>query len=110
MTVAITPTVPNLGIRVTPVLLKMFDGSVLSVTDAVPCTAAARRHIAVGGLLYMFGGRIDTPRGYLGGYLGQSADLDGPRAATSLTHWVVSQRRILPAGMALLRREEPYSD
>jgi hypothetical protein len=104
------PAALELGIPVTPAVVRLFDGATLTITDHVPLTATSRRQAAVSGQLYIFGGRIDRPDGYLGGYLGQSGDLNGPRAATSLTRWVVTQRRIIPAGMAILRRDAPYDD
>jgi hypothetical protein len=104
------PATLELGITVTPAVVRLFDGATLTITNRVPLTATSRRQAAVSGQLYFFGGRIDRPDGYLGGYLGQSGDLNGPRAATSLTRWVVTQRRIIPAGMAVLRRDAPYDD
>ena len=105
------PTPLNLGINVDPGTLKLFDGSELTISSHVPLTAAARRNAVISsGQIYFYGGRIDETGGYLGGYLGQSADLESDRAATSLTKWIVSQRRIIPAGMALLRRDEPFED
>ncbi len=98
----------QLDITVTPTIVTLSDDAELTISDLVPLTATGRREAALPGLLYFFGGRIDRPGGYLGGYLGESGDLDGPRAATSLTHWVITQRRILPAGMAILRRDQPY--
>ncbi len=100
----------QLGITVTPTVVSLVDRATLTISDAVPLTATGRREAALSGLLYFYGGRIDRPCGYLGGYLGQSGALNGPRAATSLTHWIITQRRILPAGMAILRRDEPYRD
>lgn len=103
-----TPDPLQLGITVTPAVLTLSDGAQLTISDRVPLTATGRREVALSGHLYFFGGRIDSSVGYLGGYLGQSGDIDGGRAATSLTHWIVAQRRILPSGMAILRREQPY--
>jgi hypothetical protein len=100
----------QLAITVTPAVVTLSDGATLTIRDDVPLTAIGRRQAALSGLLYFYGGRIDRPDGYLGGYLGQSGDLDGPRSAVSLTHWVITQRRILPAGMAILRRAQPYQD
>jgi hypothetical protein len=105
-----TPDPLSLGITVTPAVLTLADGATLTISNRVPLTAIGRREAAMSGTLYCFGGRVDRPGGYLGGYLGQSGALDGGRAATSLTRWVVTQRRILPAGMAILRRDEPYPD
>jgi len=98
----------QLGITTTPAVVSLSDGAELTISDDVPLTATGRREAALFGLLYFYGGRIDRPGGYLGGYLGQSGDLDGPRPAASLTHWVITQRRILPAAMAILRRDQPY--
>lgn len=98
----------ELGITVTPAVLSLFDGSTLSISRDVPPRAAGRRQAALSGLIYFFGGRIDSPGGFCGGYLGQSGDLDGCRAAESATRWVITQARILPAGMALLSRAQPY--
>ena len=100
----------QLGITVTPTVVSLSDGAELTISDLVPLTATGRREAALSGLLYCFAGRVDRPDGFVGGYLGQSGDLDGPRAATSLTRWVVTQRRIIPAGMAILRRDQPYRD
>ena len=100
----------QLAITVTPTIVTLTDGAELNISDLVPLTATGRRQAALSGLLYFYGGRIDRPDGFVGGYLGQSGDLDGPRAATSLTHWIITQRRILPAGMAILRRDQPYRD
>jgi hypothetical protein len=87
----------------------LVDGE--QVVDVPPKLSARARVFATGQGrktdAYFFGGRIDRLDGYLGGYLGQSGDLNGPRAATSLTRWVVTQRRIIPAGMAILRRDPP---
>lgn len=113
MTAALPMTHPHLahpGPTVHPATITLFDGSTLTITNTVPLTAAGRRHTALGALLYCYGGRIDHPNGFLGAYLGQSADLNGPRPAKSLTHWVVTQRRIIPAGAAFLRRTQPYDD
>ena len=111
MTAVPSPPQPydlQLEITVTPTVVSLSDGAELTISDAVPLTTSGRREAALSGLLYFFGGRVDQPDGYLGGYLGQSGDLDGPRAATSLTHWIITQRRILPAGKAILRRDQPY--
>lgn len=99
-----------LGITVRPATILLTDGSTLTISASVPLSAAERRQAALGALLYCFAGRIDQPSGPLGAYLGQSHDLDGPRAATSLSRWVITQRRIIPAGMAILRRDDPYED
>ncbi|MGV8965362.1 MAG: hypothetical protein ACOH2F_03710 [Cellulomonas sp.] len=104
------PTIPNPRTSVTPIRLTFFDSSILEISPIVPFSAAGRRAHAMSGQIYFFGGRIDRADGYLGGYLGQSGDLNGPRAATSFTRWIVSQRRILPAASALLRRDTPYDD
>jgi hypothetical protein len=98
----------ELGITVTPAVLSVFDGSTLTISPNAPLRAAGRRQAALSGLLYFFGGRIDSIDGFCGGYLGQSGDLDGCRAADSARNWVITQARILPAGMAILRRPQPY--
>ncbi|NMM23747.1 MAG: hypothetical protein HHJ11_09660 [Phycicoccus sp.] len=100
----------QLGINVTPTVVSLSDGAELTISADVPLTATGRREAALSGLLYCFAGRVDRPDGFVGGYLGQSGDLDGPRAAASLTRWVITQRRIIPAGMAILRRDQPYRD
>lgn len=113
MTAVPSPSQPfdlQLGITVTPSVVSLSDGAELTISDDVPLTATGRREAALSALLYFYGGRIDRPGGFVGGYLGQSGDLDGGRAATSLTHWIITQRRILPAGMAILRRDRPYPD
>jgi hypothetical protein len=91
----------------------LSDGARLHISRQVPVTASGRHQAAVAGLLYFFGGHIDHPGGHLGGYLGQSGDLEGPRAANSMRRWITTQRRILPpCGMAQLRHPDPhrYSD
>jgi hypothetical protein len=98
----------QLGITVTPTVVSLFDGATLTISADVPLTPTGRQQAALSGLIYFYGGRIDRPSGYVGGYLGQSGDLDGGRPASSLTHWTVTQRRILPVGMALLSRDQPY--
>jgi len=97
------------AIKVQPVVLTLFDHSTLTINEEVPLTATGRHNAALTALIYFYGGRIDSPTGYYGGYLGQSSDLHGPRPAASHTRWVVNQRRIIPTGMAMLRRDEPYN-
>ncbi|MBB2988116.1 hypothetical protein [Terracoccus luteus] len=94
-------------ITVTPATLTLPDGSSLTINDHVPTTPTDRRDAALHAQLYFYGGHIDTPTGPLGGYLGESGHLDGPRAASSLSRWVINQRRITPTGMALLTSPHP---
>ena len=92
---------------VTPRTLILADGSTLTITGQVPTSDEDRRNAALNAQLYFYGGHIDHPAGYLGGYLGESGDLDGTRPSSSLDRWVINQRRIIPAGMALLTSTDP---
>jgi hypothetical protein len=93
-----------------PVEVTLTDGSLARVYPRVPVTVDDRRSAALQAAIYFFGGHVDHVGGYLGGYLGQSQNLYGGRAAESLTRWVLDQRRIRPTGMVLIAPARPYRD
>lgn len=88
----------------------LSDGSLVRAYRRVPVTLAERHGAALQGALYFFGGHVDQVGGYLGGYLGQSRNTYGGRAAASFTRWVVQQQRIAPIGMVLITPITPYDD
>jgi hypothetical protein len=45
------PATLQLGITVTPAVVRLFDGATLTITDRVPLTATSRRQAAVSGQL-----------------------------------------------------------
>jgi hypothetical protein len=45
------PATLQLGITVTPAVVRLFDGATLTITDRVPLTATSRRQAAVSGRL-----------------------------------------------------------
>jgi hypothetical protein len=92
-----------------PTVLTLFDGATLTLSPhELTAGADTPATSSPSGQLYFVGGRVDTPHGFLGGYLGQSSDVDGPRAARSIRRWTITQRRIHPTGIALLTRDQEY--
>jgi hypothetical protein len=95
---------------VEPARLALSDGADLEIVNEVPADAAGLRMAVRDATLYCPGGRLDHPAGYYSAYVGLSSALHNARAATSFTKWVTAQRRITAvAGLALLRREQPYA-
>lgn len=102
-------TVSALPIPTSPAdrVLRLSDGARV-VVRAAPTGLVDRRTAALAGQLYVIAGHVDTADGHLGGYLGQSRDLDGARSGRSLRRWVLDQRRIHPVAMAVVRPTRPY--
>ena len=86
---------------------RLSDGARV-VTRTVPTDLGDRRTAALAGQIYVIAGHIDTTTGYLGGYLGETNDLDGSRCGRSLRRWVIDQHRIHPLAMAVVRPTRPY--
>ena len=88
-------------------VLRLSDGARV-VVRTTPTGLGDRRTAALAGQLYVIAGHVDGPDGHLGGYLGQSRDLDGARSGRSLTRWTRDQHRIHPVAMAVVRPTRPY--
>lgn len=84
--------------------VSLSGGCTLRVSRRVPGSASGRRAAALPGQLYVIGGRVDDPsKGFFGGYVGQTADLEsGARPSSSFTNWVVAQGRIFPSAMGVM--------
>jgi len=102
-------TAPALATQTSPAdrELRLSDGARVVIRTA-PTELGDRRSAALAGQLYVIAGQIDTATGHLGGYLGQSHDLDGARCGRSLRRWVIDQQRIHPRAMAVVRPTRPY--
>ncbi len=89
------------GLPVTPVQLRLADGSELIVTTHVPGTTGGKLAGISSASFYAILGRLHVPTGPAAGYLGETGALKD-RPAVSYGRWANTLRLLVPAAMVLV--------